>query len=412
MVIEPLREDVPMLVVDDEPAMVRALVRQLRGLGFDDVYGHDSPASALAWLDTGARPGAVVLDLQMGELDGIEFLRALADRRFTGGVILMSGEDQRVLQTADRLARGYRLHVLGTLAKPFDLADLHRALARLSEVAAARTRTIRPPRPLAEIEAAIALGQLWNAYQPKVSMRTGRLVGVECLVRWQHPTAGVVFPDQFIAVAEENGLIDVLTRQVLQCSIRDAVGWRSQLGEVSVAVNVSMDSLTEPAFADHVFAQLSGSGLSPRQLTLEVTESRLMGNPLAALDILARMRLRKVSVSIDDFGTGYSSLAQLRDLPFDELKIDRSFVHGAANNAANRAIVEASIGIARRIGLHVVAEGVEDLDDWRLLAELGCDYVQGYFVAKPMPPSELPEWHEHWKSRVVELGLVPVMLDA
>ncbi len=395
--------DEPVWIVDDEPAFVRAIVRQLRSLGYHDVFGHSSAKGALESLDSGAAPGAILLDLNMPEIDGIQFLRSLANRKFGGALVLMSGEDQRVLQTADRLAVGHELHVLGTLAKPFGTRELGQTLGRHRGARRARHKSTRPPRSVEQLSTAITEGQLFNAYQPKVDLRSGKLVGVESLVRWQHPSDGVVYPDQFVGVAEQHGLIGRLTESVLRNALKDRAAWASELGDVHVAVNVSMDNLTEPSFADHVFERLQAAHAPPGSVTLEVTESRFAGNPLAALDILARLRLRRVSVSIDDFGTGFSSLAQLRDLPFDELKIDRSFVHGASSSDANRAIVEASIGIARKIGLRVVAEGIEDLVDWRLLAELGCDYAQGYFIGRPMPAAELARWLPDWSRRASEL---------
>lgn len=393
----------PVWIVDDEPAFVRAIVRQLRSLGYHDVFGHSSAKGALESLDSGAAPGAILLDLNMPEVDGIQFLRSLANRNFDGAVVLMSGEDKRVLQTADRLAVGHKLHVLGTLAKPFGTTELGQTLGRHRGARRARHKSTRPPRSVEQLSTAIMEGQLFNAYQPKVDLRTGELVGVESLVRWQHPSEGVVFPDQFVGVAEQHGLIGGLTECVLRNALEDRARWAPELADVHVAVNVSMDNLTDPSFADHVFERLQASHAPPGSVTLEVTESRFAGNPLAALDILARLRLRRVSVSIDDFGTGFSSLAQLRDLPFDELKIDRSFVHGAASSDANRAIVEASIGIARKIGLRVVAEGIEDLVDWKLLAELGCDHAQGYFIGRPMPAGELSRWLVEWSRRAPEL---------
>jgi EAL domain-containing protein (putative c-di-GMP-specific phosphodiesterase class I) len=265
--------------------------------------------------------------------------------------------------------------------------------------------TFVPPHPYApaELERALAAGELVNHYQPKVALATGELVGVEVLVRWQHPTAGLVFPDEFIATTEEHGLIDELTRAVLAAALRQGRLWHDAGLDLQLAVNVSMDNLAALDFPD-VVARLAGeAGVALSRVVLEVTESRLMKDLRAPLDILTRLRLKRIGLSIDDFGTGHSSLAQLRDIPFDELKLDRSFVNGASGDPALRAIVEATLQMARQLGMKSVAEGVEEPADWELLRTLGCDVAQGYLIARPMPGSELPAWWQAWQPRRVEL---------
>ena len=247
-----------------------------------------------------------------------------------------------------------------------------------------------------------------NYYQPKVAVANGRVVGVEALVRWRHPVDGLVFPDQFIGVAEAHGLIDALTRGVLHETLAQAKVWREAGLALRVAVNVSMDNLHDVEFANFIGEQTANAGVAVQDVVLEVTESRLMGDLRTPLDVLTRLRLKRFGLSIDDFGTGHSSLAQLRDLPFDELKIDRGFVHDAWKNATLGAIFNASLHLARQLGMEVVAEGVEDRDDWDFLRRSGCDLAQGYFIARPMPAADLPTWIDSWKQRLqdTEGGLV------
>lgn len=388
------------LLLDDDGFALRLVSHQLGELGFNDVTALDRPEVALAQLE--ADPGAfdmVLLDLQMPVIDGIEFVRHLARLRFAGGVALISGEDERILQTAHRLASAHDLQVRGALHKPITPAQLE---VLLGSPAGTTRPAARPPRKSYTAERlaqGIRGGELVNVYQPKVEFASGRLVGVETLVRWQHAEDGMVFPDQFIPLAEEHHLIDDLTRAVLGVAITEAAGWvQTGLG-MHVGVNISMDNLNALDFPDFVAQRLAAAGMAPRALVLEVTESRLMTNAVAALDILTRLRLKHIGLSIDDFGTGHSSLSQLRDIPFDELKVDRGFVHGAAHNPANRAILEGSLGMARQLGMRSVAEGVEDREDWDLMRALGCDLAQGYFIARPMPPSALPKWMEEWETR-------------
>lgn len=391
------------LIVDDEPFTLRLLAHQLRSLGCDDLVAHEDPRDALSLVE--GNPGLVdlvILDLQMPALDGIEFIRHLARLRFAGGVLLISGEDERILQTAQKLARAHQLRVLGAVHKPVTPEQLRETLEAMT-TEESRARRVAKRYDLEELREAILRQQFVNWYQPKVALRTGAVVGVETLVRWDHPEDGLVFPDAFIPLAEEGGIVDALTRPTLQRALAQARAWRDQGLALHVGVNVSMDDLFDLSFPDFVAGAIAAAGVPVESLMLEVTESRLMKNALASLDILTRLRLKHIDLSIDDFGTGHSSLAQLRDIPFDELKIDRGFIHGASQNPSNRAIVEASLGMARHLGMHSVAEGVEDLEDWSLLRQLGCDFAQGYFIARPMPGDAVTDWVRAWEPRRAQL---------
>jgi EAL domain-containing protein (putative c-di-GMP-specific phosphodiesterase class I) len=253
------------------------------------------------------------------------------------------------------------------------------------------------------VREAIANGELVNYYQPKVSFTSGRVVGVETLVRWNHPADGLVFPDQFIGVAEAHGLINDLTSVVLTAALAQSKAWREAGLVLSMAVNVSMGNLSSLDFPEFVGRLCTVAGVLPKGVVLEITESQLVRDLRGPLDVLTRLRLKRFHLSIDDFGTGNSSLSQLRDIPFDELKVDRGFVHGAWANPTLRAIYEASLGLGKQIGMSIVAEGVEDRQDWDFLQLTGCDLGQGYFIAKPMPASALPGWIDEWQMRVSEL---------
>lgn len=388
------------ILIDDDPIMLRLLAHQLSQLGYGEVAACKRARDALAMLDS--RNGAVDLifcDLQMPEMDGVEFVRQLVRIRFAGRLVLISGEDPRVLQTAERLARAHKLDVLGGLHKPVSQSQLQEIVGRRSIRPTQTPRANRKRYDAAELWRGIEEGQLLNHYQPKVELVSGAVTGVETLVRWKHPEDGLVFPDQFIDVAEEHGLIDALTHAVLIGALEQAQRWQADDLALTLAVNISMDNLTRLEFPELVEHEVARVGLSPGNLTLEVTESRLMKNRLEALDILTRLRLKRFGLSIDDFGTGHSSLAQLRDIPFTELKVDRDFVHGALNDASARAILEASLNMARQLGMTTVAEGVEDLEDWNFLRARGVDVAQGWFIAKPMPAADLPDWIAAWELR-------------
>lgn len=389
-----------MLVIDDDPFTLKLMRRILARQGFFEVTACASGQAALETID-GWDDGAdklILCDLNMPEMDGVEFVRRLAERKFTGALILISGEDERVLQTATKLVRAHNLGILGYLRKPIASDRLRAMIEGWNPAADLASRRVKQSYAASQVHEAIARGEFVNVYQPKVEIATGKVVGVETLVRWQHPVDGLVFPDRFVSVAEENGLIDDLTRVVLSAAFAQARRWKGRGLALRVAVNVSMDNLTSLDFPDFAAKAASEAGIEPRDAVLEVTEGRLMKDPLSPLDVLTRLRLKGFGLSIDDFGTGYSSLAQLRDLPFDELKVDRSFVHGAHSNDSVRAIFEASRSLARQLGLKMVAEGVEDRADWDFLCQTGCDMAQGYHVAKPMAAADIAGWIAGWEA--------------
>lgn len=386
------------LVLDDEPWMRKLLVQLLKNVGFTNVTGCEDGQSALLIVDDPSRQPALILcDLNMPGMDGVEFIRRLVEHGYTGSLILVSGENERTLQLASKLVQAHHIEVLGSLHKPVSLEMLRPLIAdwrpKHHAVDANRSKCYSADR----LRQAIEHGELVNYYQPKVRMATGAVDGVETLVRWRHPRDGLVFPDRFIGIAEAHGLIDALTHAVLAQALSDVATWKQAGLALKVAINVSMDNLHVLEFPDVITGNVQAAGVSPQSVVLEVTESRLAHDLRAPLEILMRLRLRRFGLSIDDFGTGHSSLAQLRDMPFEELKIDQSFVHGAHANETNRAIFYASLRLANELGMTSVAEGVEDQADWNFLRQSGCDLVQGYFVARPMPAGQMPDWVAQWR---------------
>ena len=393
------------LVVDDDPLMLQAIELQLTRLSVTDVVICESASEGLMKVFDPHQSdfSLVICDLQMPVMDGVEFVRRLADGGYSGGLMLLSGEDARTLQAATLLAKTYRLNFLGSLSKPVPLDKLRQALQGFEPKLSKGAIPANKAYTAEQLREAIELGQMVVFYQPKVSVKDGTLFGLEAMVRWQHPQDGLVSPDRFIGLAEENGLIDQLTRAVLVQSIRQIGQWRNQGQVVKVSVNVSMDNLHALDFPEMVSSILLENEVDPRQLVLEITESRLMHNPNKVLDIVTRLRLKRIGLALDDFGTGHSSLAQLRDMPFDELKLDRSFVHDAVGDTVRAAILHGTIQMARQLQMDWVAEGVEDRADWRYLRQIGGGYAQGYFVSKPMLPESLEHWQREWQKRYLVL---------
>jgi EAL domain-containing protein (putative c-di-GMP-specific phosphodiesterase class I) len=225
------------------------------------------------------------------------------------------------------------------------------------------------------------------------------VTGVEALVRWQHPQHGLVFPDRFIPAAERTGLIQQLTLVVLDQALAQGRRWRQQGLDLPVAVNLSPRCLLDLKLPDAVRRLLERHETDPTDLELEITESSVMADPQRAIEVLTQLHAIGVRLSIDDFGTGYSSMAYLKQLPVDVLKIDRVFVLDMVEDASDAAIVRSSVDLAHNLGLSVVAEGVETAEIWDRLDQLGCDSLQGYFLARPMPGARLAAWLEAYEAR-------------
>ncbi len=240
-----------------------------------------------------------------------------------------------------------------------------------------------------ELRSALESGQLELHYQPKADVISGRIIGVEALVRWNHPRHGLLGPEEFVPIAEQTGLIVPLTRWVLAAAMRQCRAWQEQGYELSVAVNLSARSFLDTALAVDIPQLLKVHNIDPTFLELEVTESTIMLDPARATATLERLSEIGLTLSIDDFGTGYSSLANLKRLPVDMIKIDKSFVLEMATEHSDAAIVRSTIELAHNLGLQVIAEGVEDRQIWEELARLGCDFAQGYYLSRPLPADKL-----------------------
>ncbi len=242
---------------------------------------------------------------------------------------------------------------------------------------------------LAELRRAIECDELVLHYQPKVSLDTGVVTGVEALVRWQHPTRGLLAPDEFVPLAERTGAVADLTRWVVDRALAQCAEWRSAGIDLPVAVNIAAANIVDVTLPEAIGRLLEHHGVPGDRLECEISEHTVMADPVRAADVLGGLRALGARLSLDDFGTGHSSLAYLKRLPLDEVKIDRSFVAGMTDDENDAVIVRSTIDLARNLGLQVVAEGVETLEIMDALAELRCDTAQGFYISRPVPAAEL-----------------------
>ncbi|MDP5137907.1 EAL domain-containing response regulator [Rheinheimera baltica] len=379
-------------VVDDNAEFCLLLKRFLEAKGYD-ISVFSSSADFINKSCTAF--DLVLLDLYMPDPDGVAVIRHLASVDYGGAVLLMSGEDQGVLRAAMELAKAQRLEKIAAINKPFPLENLsllvHALLQTVVFKAQANTGEWQPVAE--DVFAAIELQQLQLYYQPKIVLADNTLAGFEALLRWHHPEHGLVMPDNFIPLAEQSTeLMQLLTDEVVRLAILQLTEWHRQGQQVQLSINLSMLNLEALDFPEQLEQKLRAAQLSPGQLLLEITESALMSDVASALDILLRLRMKGFGLSIDDFGTGYSSLSQLHRIPFSELKVDRSFVMTMLQSHESRTIVETCIQLAKRLGLQVVAEGVESQAILAQLLVMGCDIGQGYFWSKPILAKDTQAW--------------------
>ena len=374
------------LVLDDDAAIGRLIRTIADPVGFATLVTTDGP-SFRSQYEMGV-PDVILLDLQIGDTDGVEQLRFLGDKGYRNPLILMSGFDVRVLATTEHLARSFDLVPIAALHKPIRADHLRQILEHV--------RAMTEPLSEDGLLAAVRNDQLVLEYQPIVSRERTQLRWLEALLRWEHPHQGRLPPDRFIPIAERSvEVIDAVTDWVVGTAARQYRQLR-ELGFVApMAVNISGKNLHDIDFPDRMQDRLRAAEVPARHFCLELTETAASIDSAQTMDILSRLRLKGLELALDDFGTGYSSLKQLRQLPFSALKIDRSFVADVATSRDSLAIVKSTIDLALNMELESVAEGVETEEAAVCLSTLGVDAAQGYLIARPLPPDQLPAWLSH-----------------
>jgi diguanylate cyclase len=417
----------------------QALTDELTGLPNRRSFYQRAEQMIVGARDGGERLGVLLIDLDrfkeindtLGHHAGDVLLEHVGPRLRgvlrDGDLLARLGGDEFTLVVEAELAEGLARRIADALRQPFQVQDINvhigasvgiafcpdhggdaQTLLQRADVAmyeaklshrahavydASRDRhTVDRLALIGDLHEAIARDELCLHYQPKSDIRTGAIVGVEALVRWQHPERGLIPPAEFLPLAEQTGAMRALTDWVLREALRQCAQWRAAGRELTVAVNVSATNVLDDHFADAVIALLHDAGLPPRLLVLEITEDVVMTDPVRAREVLGLLNGHGVGIALDDFGTGYSSLAYLKQLTVDELKIDRSFVQHIARDRDDAAIVRSTVSLAHSLKLRVVGEGVEDADALAQLADFGAEIAQGYYLSRPLPAPDLARW--------------------
>ena len=393
--------DHTVLIVDDDPQFGRLVASVAEQCGY---RAHVVASVREAWNLIEPEPTLLLLDLNMPGADGLEMLRELAFRRCGAQIAVLSGSDPKVLRSAFQIGCELGLRMCEPLAKPIPLARLRAALAAAATAAASAKPegdAARPQVTVDELRLALSRSELFVVYQPILDLETLAPVGAEALVRWRHPTLGVVPPGRFVPLAESSGLVVEMTEQIffhaLEFCGRPDYAWEGK--PLSISVNLATAALVERDLVGLISSLLSSSGVPPGRLIVEVTETAMRADRTNVLEVLSRLRLRGIELSIDDFGTGTSSLERLDQLPCTELKIERAFVADVLHRPEAAAIVRSTIELGRRLDLRVVGEGIEDVRTLQWLRAAGCETGQGFLFSRGVEAGEHLRWLADWKEQ-------------
>lgn len=391
------------LVVDDDPLMTTVVTSLLRDAGVGDIRSAANGAEAQAHL-TDHDAELVICDLNMPGMDGIQLLGRVAALGRRPSIILISGEDLRVLDSSRQYAEARQLVVLGALQKPVDREALFSLLAKFQP--AIKPEDLRPRVAIDadQLREGLANGAVHIAYQPKLDLQTGELTGVEALLRWHSPQLGAVSPCDVVHAAEQSGFIDELTFAILRRAVEDRCELAHAGLDINIAINLSLMNLQRPDLVDQIQRILAPMQEAAGHFTLEVTETRLVADLAQTLETLLRLRLQGFGISLDDYGTGASTMQLLAQVPSTELKIDRSFITAAPLSEQGRTFLKSAVDLGLHLGLSIVAEGIETESECATARELGCHCGQGYLFAAPMSLAELFRWVQHRTEARAVLG--------
>lgn len=378
-----LAHNLTAMVVEDHDFQRQSLTRMLNSICLKQIHQARNGLEALELLNNVDDIDLIFCDLDMPEMDGIEFIRHLSRREGSSSLIISSATSHAIIKSVEKMAAEYGVSFLGILEKPANVESI----VVLVKNHLAITKSRKPDGvsfTLEQILEGIEKKQFEPFFQPKIDFKSGLISGAEALARWIHPIHGIVAPYAFIEKLEQSKKIDLLTFQMLEKSATACRTWLDQKLDITVSVNLSLAGLEDPAIVDSITKIVHKTGIEPNRIILEITETAAMTDSGPALEILARLRMRGFGLSVDDYGTGFSSLKQLTRVPFSELKIDQSFVSGCTSDPDLLSIVKSSVEMAKALGLKSVAEGIENQSEWDALMEIGCDIGQGYLISKPM----------------------------
>lgn len=380
------------LVLDDNPIETEVMKYRLGKLGLNTITCFNRADDAYRYLRH-HDVDLIIFDLDMPDEDGLAVLSELHSMQFENAISILSGLNNDIVTLAEKVAVMLGLNLISSTTKPISNCALTELLQRAKKVRKidGSKKSDMPSYSLEEIQEGLSQNQFINHYQPQYSFQTGEMVGVEALVRWQHPTHGLRNPNTFVPVIEKAGGTLELFNSVLDQVVNDV----SKLPElVTVSINVSVDDFCQFNFVEKLINKLRSHAVSPQRIKLEITEDRVYDLNPVMLKSIARLRIHGFGLSIDDFGVGHSNLINLVSLPFTELKVDKQFVRHYLQSVKHRHALELTVQLAKKLGITIVAEGVEDDDEYLAMNNLGVNVCQGYYTGKAMSIATLLDYME------------------
>lgn len=373
------------LIIDDDPTQVAIMQAYFASLKVTDIKGTTNPSEALNYINSNKEQiDLIVSDLQMPEMDGLEFLRHLNSMQYTGKLAIISGVKTDLLNHASRLARMHRLNIIGHVPKPVTKSSLDNVFLKEAKGNKLVAKTEQYFITQKDFSKAMDNNEIEPYFQPKIDVKTGRVIGAEALVRWDKPEVGFISPEVLINFAEKNGRIEELTFYLFNKTLKYSKNFLAIDPRQVFATNLSPIMARNLSLPDQLYSRIKSFGLTPEAFSFEVTENNVLNLDTTTLEVLARLRILEFDVAIDDFGTGSSNIQTLRDFPYSELKIDRAFVSNPVTDVFSRETVRAAVSLSHDRGMKIVAEGVEDVKTFAFIKEQGIDCVQGYLFSKAL----------------------------
>ncbi|WP_165310460.1 EAL domain-containing response regulator [Vibrio ziniensis] len=369
------------LIVDDNPIQLSAMERQLRKFGMTKLMTCNSGQEALHAVSE-HQFDIVFSDIMMPEMDGITLIRNLDNIGYQGALAITSSIGSSIVSSLTYMSKKLGFSNVYELNKPVADIFLEEMFQKEAIIKKTAIKQKLKTVDMDELAAAFYEGQFKNYYQPQLDYTTGKVVGLEALARWVHPTKGMIFPDIFIPMLHDGGLEYHLFKVVLDNVLEDISEKRIQC---RVSINVTQQDLEISSFADYLLNKCKDYDVDPSYITLELTEQDIYKESIEMITNVTRMRLYGVGISIDDFGTGSSSYLKLSHLPFTEIKIDKNFVFNCVGDEIKQSIIRSMCTLSKSMHINLVSEGVEDDATWKLMHHLGVDVCQGYFTGRPMP---------------------------
>lgn len=402
-----LTSQLKVLIAEDDRFSQKLLAEMLKDSNVSDVHFAGSGDAVLAKIDSNLNPDLLICDLHMPGIDGIDLLRMLGERNFSGEIIVISGCDKRIIKAACKMAVHYKLNLTGGIEKPIDA----RKLSRLVRYSGDTKRNIKSAKDLLEftsqeIEQAIDSGHFVPYFQAQVEVDSGEVDCVECLARWQHPSRGLLLPDDFMPQLKAFNLLNKFNEAMFEAALKDFKGLHESCDIPRMAFNLPPECLGSGELAAKYQQLVLNYGLATEDIVIEVLESGYDEGCELPINVLNHLRLKGFGLSVDDFGTGYSSLDRVSKVPVTAVKVDKRFVLEAHDDEVARSIIRNTVHLAKELELKTVAEGIENMDDWILMRDLGCDFIQGFLVARPKIASQFKIWLASWKKVMKKSGML------